>query len=173
MIKNYLQFPHYCNHFSQITENIYNNVCWVDKYKNTTWNKLCIQSYCIFVILIKNIAFTTAWINHRIYIWMWYESSVKQKSTGGEICATFRSTIRMQQAFPIAQSEARVNFFDHHTIIYQNKTFLDIIIFIANRSSAVTVTGMPQEDITVALAETNQYYSAQLTTKMSFNAKYP
>jgi hypothetical protein len=59
----------------------------------------------------------------------------------------------MQQAFPIAQSEARVNFFDHHTIIYQNKTFLDIIIFIANRSSAVTVTGMPQEDITVAVAE--------------------
>jgi hypothetical protein len=36
MIKNYLQFPHYCNHFSQITENIFNNVCWVDKYKNTT-----------------------------------------------------------------------------------------------------------------------------------------
>jgi hypothetical protein len=32
---------------------------------------------------------------------------------------------------------------------------------------------MPQEDITVALTETNQYYSAQLTTKRSFNAKYP
>jgi hypothetical protein len=29
------QFPYYCNHFLQNTENLQYNAFWVDKYKNT------------------------------------------------------------------------------------------------------------------------------------------
>ena len=38
-IKHSLQFPHYCNHFSQNTENLQYNAFWVDKYKNTKIQK--------------------------------------------------------------------------------------------------------------------------------------
>jgi hypothetical protein len=61
-IKHSLQFPHYCNHFSQNTENLQYTALWVDKYKNTAWEQT-VHSELLGTELsirnIKNIAFTT------------------------------------------------------------------------------------------------------------------
>jgi hypothetical protein len=65
MINHYLQFPHYCNHFSQKTEIIYSimYLYWINT-KIQHENKLCILNCLELTLLhirnIKNIAFTTA-----------------------------------------------------------------------------------------------------------------